>query len=176
MLAAAERGLDRVDWLISRIAAVVILLAMLLVSTDVVMRYAFHHPIFWVYDIVSIYILNLVVYLAVSEALRSGRHVSLGVRIGLLPPRLAFALRWLAWLVVAAFLCLLSWIAISATSHSVAIDEAQPGLVGWPLWLQKGIVALGLSVVSLRLVVILARAPSTGRLPAEEEEEEGKGE
>ena len=75
MLAAAERGLDRLDWLLSRIAAAVILLAMLLIATDVVMRYLFRHPIFWVYDVVSIYILNFIVYFAVSEALRSRRRV-----------------------------------------------------------------------------------------------------
>jgi len=172
MLAAVERGLDRLDWLLSRVAAVVILAAMLLISTDVVMRYAFNRPIFWVHDVVSLYILNLVVYFAISEALRAGRHVSLGVRIGLLPRRLAFALRWTAWLVVAAFLGLLTWICVTATAHSVAIDEAQAGLVSWPLWLQKGIVTSGLAVVTIRLLVTLARAPSTGRLPAEEEERE----
>ena len=96
MLAKAERGLDRLDWLLSRVAAIVILLAMMLISADVVMRYAFHAPIFWVYDVVSVYILNVIVYLTISEALRSGRHVALGVRVGLLPPRIAFALRWLA--------------------------------------------------------------------------------
>jgi hypothetical protein len=62
MLSVLERILFAIDWLLSRVAASVILAVMVLIVCDVFGRYLFSRPLPWVYDIVSIYVVNLVMY------------------------------------------------------------------------------------------------------------------
>jgi TRAP-type C4-dicarboxylate transport system permease small subunit len=110
MLAAIERILDRVDWLLSRLAAAVVLAVMVMIVCDVAGRYLFGRPLPWVYDLVSIYVINVVLYFMVSEVLRTQSHIELDLEIRLLPPRAWSVLQAIAWLAVAAALALAAWV------------------------------------------------------------------
>ena len=108
-LNAAEKALFGVDWLLSRIASLTNLVVMALIVCDVFGRYTISRPLPWVYDIVSIYVVNLVLYFMAAEVLRTRSHIELDLSARLLPKRAWSVLQGLAWLAVAFALGLAAW-------------------------------------------------------------------
>lgn len=162
MIAALERALNRVDWLLSRIAAVVVLAVMVMIVCDVAGRYAFSHPLPWVYDLVSIYVMNIVLYFMVSEVLRTQSHIELDLEVRLLPRRAWAVLQALAWLAVAVAISLVAWVMFQSMLDSYGKGEVHPGLYEWPVWLEKASVFLGLLLLTLRILVRCARFVQQG--------------
>lgn len=162
MIAAFERALNRVDWALSRLAAVVVLATMVMVTCDVFGRYVFSHPLPWVYDIVSIYVINVVLYAMVSEVLRTQAHIELDLEIRPLPPKAWSILQAIAWVAVAAVLALTTWVALRSMLESYAKGEVHPGLYDWPVWLEKASVAAGLCLLTLRILARCARFVQRG--------------
>lgn len=157
MLGFFERILSAVDWLLSRIVASVILAVMVLIVCDVFGRYLFSRPLPWVYDIVSIYVVNLILYLLASEVLRTRANIELDLHVRFLPERAWSVLQGLAWLCTAAVLALASWRVWMSMTDSLAAAEVHPGLYEWPVWVEKAVVALGLALLACRIVVRLCR-------------------
>ncbi|RYZ11921.1 MAG: TRAP transporter small permease subunit [Comamonadaceae bacterium] len=162
MLASMERALDRVDWLLSRIAALVVLAVMFLIVCDVFGRYAFGRPLPWVYDLVSIYVINLVLYFMASEVLRTQSHIELDLKLRLLPRPVWELLRLAGWLAVAGVLALAAWISCGSMLESLARREVHPGLYEWPVWIEKAAVTLGLGLLTLRILLRCARFATGG--------------
>jgi TRAP-type C4-dicarboxylate transport system permease small subunit len=163
MLAAIEKFLGRVDWLLSRLAAAIVLAVMVMIVCDVAGRYLFGRPLPWVYDLVSIYVLNMVLYFMVSEVLRTQSHIELDLEIRLLPPRAWSVLQAIAWLAVAAALALTTWVAFTSMLESWGKGEVHPGLYEWLVWVEKAVVTLGLGLLTLRILVRCARFAWHGR-------------
>jgi TRAP-type C4-dicarboxylate transport system permease small subunit len=157
MLTALERLLFAIDWLLSRIVALVILTVMVLIVCDVFGRYLFSRPLPWVYDIVSIYVVNLIMYFLASEVLRTRSNIELDLHFRLLPQRLWSALQGIAWLCVAAVLALASWRTWISMGESLAVGEIHPGLYEWPVWAEKAVVAIGLTLLACRILVRFCR-------------------
>jgi TRAP-type C4-dicarboxylate transport system permease small subunit len=157
MLSALERLLLAIDWVLSRIVALVILTVMVLIVCDVFGRYLFSRPLPWVYDIVSIYVVNLIMYFLASEVLRTRSNIELDLHFRLLPPRLWSALQGIAWFCVAAVLALASWRTWISMGESLAVGEIHPGLYEWPVWAEKAVVAIGLTLLACRILARFCR-------------------
>lgn len=153
MIDAIEKFLYRFDWCLSRLSAITVLATMIMVVFDVFCRYVFGKPLPWVYDLVSIYVINLILYSMASEVLRAGSHIELDLDLRLLPPQVWGALQALAWVAVGVALALTTWVAVEAMFESFAKSEVHPGLYEWPVWIEKGVVALGLGLLVLRIFV-----------------------
>ena len=162
MLNAAEKALFGVDWLLSRIASLTILVVMALIVCDVFGRYTLSRPLPWVYDIVSIYVVNLVLYFMAAEVLRTRSHIELDLRARLLPKRAWSVLQGLAWLTVAFALGLAAWRVGLSMTESFAAREVHPGLYEWPVWVEKAIVGLGLALLVCRILVRACRFVEQG--------------
>src|ERR1041385_6388240 len=52
---------------------------MIIVFSDVIMRYAFNRPFSWAYDLISIYLMAGIFFLVLSEAYASNAHVSVDI-------------------------------------------------------------------------------------------------
>ena len=157
MIDAAEKVLTWVDWALSRFAAIAVLATMAMIVCDVFGRYVFGKPLPWVYDVVSIYVINLVLYFMASEVLRSGSHIELDLDVRVLPMRVWGAIQAIAWIAVGVTLALSSWIAFDSMAESFSKREVHPGLYEWPVWIEKGVVAVGLALLVLRIAVRCCR-------------------
>jgi len=153
MIDAVEKFLFRVDWCLSRLSAITVLATMAMIVCDVFGRYVFGKPLPWVYDLVSIYVINLILYFMASEVLRAGSHIELDLDVRVLPPQAWAALQALAWVIVGVALALSSWVAFESMVVSMAKHEVHPGLYEWPVWIEKGVVALGLGLLMVRIVL-----------------------
>jgi TRAP-type C4-dicarboxylate transport system permease small subunit len=157
-----ESGLRRVDWLLARVTAVSTIAVMLIIVCDVIGRYGFSQPIPWVYDLVAIYFINVILYLMASDTLRTRGHIALDLHIRLLPLRAWMLLQGMAWLATAVVLALAGYRIALATLDSFIAREVHPGLYEWPVWLEKGIVALGLCLLVVRIALRLFRFVTSG--------------
>jgi TRAP-type C4-dicarboxylate transport system permease small subunit len=162
MLALLERTLRGFDWILSRLAATTILAVMLMIVVDVFGRYALSRPLPWVYDLVSIYVVNLVLFFMASEVLRTRSNIELDLHVRLLPRPAWQALQMLAWILVAVVVGVTDWRIVLSTLDSLSTGEVHPGLYEWPVWLEKAIVVLGLGVLGCRILVRLARFVAGG--------------
>ena len=59
---------------------------MMIVFSDVIMRYAFNRPFSWAYDLISLYLMAGVFFLVLSEAYTSRAHVSVDILQQKFPP------------------------------------------------------------------------------------------
>ncbi|MEX0408629.1 TRAP transporter small permease subunit [Aquibium sp. LZ166] len=155
-LSWAGRGVDGLERLAITGASLCILAIMVVVALDVVMRYAFHAPLGWVYDLVSNYLMVGAFFLAVSETFRRGGHVAVDLFRNMLRPRVR---RWIdagsALMVLPVLLAMVvtGW---QSTARSLARDEAIPGVIAWPMWASYVFVPLGVGLLLLRVALHLA--------------------
>lgn len=157
MLAALERSLDRIDWLLSRLAALLVLAVMVMIVCDVAGRYLLSRPLPWVYDVVSIYVINMIMYFMASEVLRTQSHIELDLQVRFLPPKAWGLLQALAWVAAAAVLALTTWVVAQSMVESFGKREVHPGLYEWPVWVEKATIVLGLGLLTLRILARLVR-------------------
>ena len=79
------RVIDRLEDFLASLAGVILLLIIVCVSLEIVMRYFFKEPLFWVVEL-SEYGLLYITFLAAPWLLRQGGHVQVDVVINHLPP------------------------------------------------------------------------------------------
>jgi TRAP-type C4-dicarboxylate transport system permease small subunit len=101
-----------------------------------------------------------------SETLRRHGHIALDLKIRFLPARWWGALQAVAWLCVVAALLATTIVVGQSALESLARGEVHPGRYEWPVWLEKGIVALGLALLTVRVVLMIARYAASGCSPA----------
>ena len=70
----------------SSVAAAFMFAIMIIVFSDVIMRYAFNKPFSWAYDLISLYLMAGIFFLVLSEAYASNAHVSVDILQQKFPP------------------------------------------------------------------------------------------
>jgi TRAP-type C4-dicarboxylate transport system permease small subunit len=144
---------------------------MMVVTGDVVMRYLFHSPFSWAYDLIALYMMAGVFYFVLSDAHREKMHVG----IDILQCRMGTRFRHLADLLTAlislTLFSLIAYVGAESARESFANDEVMAGSIPWPMWLSAIIVPIGSALLALRLVLQSIRhllGLTTGRaLPPE---------
>jgi len=162
-LSWAGRGVEGLERLAIIGASLCILAIMVVVTLDVVMRYAFHAPLGWVYDLVSIYLMVGAFFLAVSETFRHGGHVAVDLFRNMMRPGLRRAVDAAAALMVLPVLLAMVANGWQSTARALARDETIPGVVAWPMWASYVLVPLGIGLLVLRVALHLADLLGGGR-------------
>ena len=146
-LMAAERPL-------LYIVCILTLVVMFVVAGDALGRYLFNQPLGFTIDLVSKFLLPAIMYLALSETLRRGDHINVGVFASLMPWRLALFLLGIGLLASAA---LATAVVIEVTSKSYHTWERNIIAFGpypWPIWLEEAIVAVSWAALCARLWLV----------------------
>ena len=152
----------RIDWLLSRIAPSTILAVMFLIVVDVFGRYMSARPCRGsTTSSRSTSSTWSCIFLA-SEVLRTRSNIELDLHLRLLPQRLWSALQGMRLACVATVLALAAWQVWSSMADSLAIGEVHPGLYEWPVWAEKAVVALGLTLLTCRILVRFCRFVERG--------------
>ena len=145
------------------VAGVLLILMMVITAIDVVMRYAFNAPLAWGFDLVTHYMLVASFFFSFSIALRMGEHVAVDYFTRKFHPdvrRWAMSIAWGTCGVLTALIAVMSMV---ETVHAWKQAEIIAGVIPWPVWVQKMIVALGATPLSLRLLLL-----SVGAVPSAE--------
>jgi TRAP-type C4-dicarboxylate transport system permease small subunit len=167
---AAERMQQAVDAVTDRMALAsggLFLLLSLYIGADVILRYGFGFSTA-ASDEIGGYALAVGGALALAHALRAGAHVRIDVLLPHLPAPARALLSWAAMVLMAAFAVLLAVAIWRLALESYQTDTRAVSYLRTPLALPQGLMALGLTVLSVEAVVSLIAAAvesvRTGRL------------
>jgi TRAP-type C4-dicarboxylate transport system permease small subunit len=101
--------------------------------------------------------LIVVVYLGLAPAQRRGDNFQVDLLVRLLPQGAQHALGMLWRLIVVVMIGLLAWLTVGEAVHSTEMGESSFGVIAFPIWPSRIVLAAGLSILALQLAVELAR-------------------
>jgi TRAP-type C4-dicarboxylate transport system permease small subunit len=151
----AERALRGVETASERVAALIMVAIMVIVSGDVIMRYALHRPIVWAYDLISVYLMASVFFLSLSAAYATQHQVAVDIFVRGLGPRGRRIAESATCAVSLPFFALLAWVGATRAYVAWWHGDALAGLIAWPTWPALMLVPLGSGLLVARLTVRL---------------------
>ncbi|WP_298430489.1 TRAP transporter small permease subunit [Ottowia sp.] len=167
---AARQALRLCEDLLAAVAGFVLLAMMGVTALDVVLRYAFNAPLSWGFDVVTNYLLVATFFFSFSFALRMGEHVAVDYFV---PHFHESVRRWamsVAWLACGALAAVVAAIAAREAFHAWRQGEIIAGVIPWPVWVQKLIIALGMAPLAIRLLLLAIGAVPHERMSKVETE------
>lgn len=144
-----------VEKAVSTIAAIFMFAIMMIVFSDVVMRYVFNRPFSWAYDLISLYLMAGVFFLILSEAYASHAHVSVDILQQRFAPAMIRVTEIVTCLVGISVFSLIAWLGLLRAIDSFRSSDVMAGAIPWPMWPSIGLVPFGAGLITLRLVLHL---------------------
>ena len=148
MLDGILRAVGRIEKIASTIAAVFMFAIMMIVFSDVIMRYVFNRPFSWAYDLISIYLMAGVFFLVLSEAYTSRAHVSVDILQQKFPPAMIRLSEIVTCIVGIVVFSLIAYLGFAVPFLMAVIAHATSAAT--PL----GIAAVVTAVLALRLLPV----------------------
>jgi TRAP-type C4-dicarboxylate transport system permease small subunit len=150
--ATATRLIARIDNALVTVAALAILAIMLIVVVDVTARYLFNAPLSWSFDFISNYLMGASFFFALSETLRRDHHVNVDILYVHFPLRMRRMCKMVSWVLTSVLFALMAWLAAKAAVERFVNHDVIAGAIAWPTWIPAAIGAIGLVMMTLRLV------------------------
>ncbi len=152
-LLALHRSVSLVERGLVALAAVAVFAMMLVLVVDVGGRYLFNRPLAWSYDVISIYMLPLVVYLAIADAYRRNQHISVDLIYNSLGRTGKRLVRLLAAVIVVAVMSPIAWLAAGQAITRYENKVVISGSILWPTWIPALFLAAGAGLLIVRALV-----------------------
>ncbi len=151
------RGIDRLNRLLAGLSMVAMLVACGILTGSVVTRYFLKMPTDW-QDEASVFLMVGATFLSGAYVQAHRGHIGIGLLSGLLSERWNRARAWLCDLICLLFCSFFAW--KSWTLWLEAWREGQTTDSTWapPLWIPYGLMAAGMTVLSLQLALQVAGA------------------
>jgi TRAP-type C4-dicarboxylate transport system permease small subunit len=160
------KALATIEKIASTIAAVFMFAIMIIVFSEVIMRYAFNKPFSWAYDLISLYLMAGVFFLVLSEAYTERAHVSVDILQQKFSPAMIRLSEIVTCIVGITVFALIAWLGFLRAVDSFRSSDVMAGAIPWPMWPSIGMVPFGAGLITLRLAVHLighALSLATGR-------------
>jgi TRAP-type C4-dicarboxylate transport system permease small subunit len=155
VIKASLRALTAIERVTSTIAAFFMFAIMIIVFSDVVMRYVFNRPFSWAYDLISLYIMAGVFFLSLSGTYAVNGHIS----VDILLPRFSASIQRLCIiisnLVGLAIFIPITWLGYQRALDNFTSSDVLAGAIPWPTWASAALVPIGAGILALRLAVHL---------------------
>lgn len=148
-----------------------LLAIMLVIVVDVVMRYLFSSPLSWSYDLIGMYLVTLVFFLALADTFRRGGHIRVDLFEGLRKTRFFAVAEILGLCASLLFFALILDQATTTALEAFLAGDVLDGTIPWPTWPPYAFAALGVALLIMRVALNLARrfvALSAGRIYEQE--------
>jgi TRAP-type C4-dicarboxylate transport system permease small subunit len=150
-----ESTLSALERIVTSVAVACLFAIMLIVVADVFMRYAINRPFSFTYDLVGLYLMAGLFYLALSQTYAIHAHVSVDIlvhRFSIPARRICEIITCLCGVAVFA---LITWLGLDRALESYASGDVLAGAIPWPSWVSAALVPLGCAVLTLRLLLHL---------------------
>ncbi|MCU4178857.1 TRAP transporter small permease [Bosea sp. BH3] len=147
------RLLARVENALGWLAALAMIAMMLVVFCDVLMRYIFHSPLSWAYDLISLYLVAAVFYFSLSAAYSEGAHVNVDI-LQQTFPKTGIRLSEIVTAAVGTMIFgLIAYFGALKTIDAFVEKDVLSGAIAWPTWPANALVPLGCGLLALRLTL-----------------------
>ncbi|MFT5175094.1 MAG: tripartite ATP-independent transporter DctM subunit [Gammaproteobacteria bacterium] len=148
--------IDRFSASVVALSTVALLVMVAIIVYEVVSRYVFNEPTFWVTEI-STYILLGLTYAALAQAQREGTHIQVELIIGWVSEEKRKTMELVSGWVGLLFLVFLAWQVIVFVFTEYVNDTRDWGLLSTPQWIPEVPVAIGLVSFCLAVLADLYR-------------------
>ena len=139
------------------VAALGVLLMCVLVTGAVVVRYVFNWPVVWVPEIVG-YLMVALVFLALGETMLANRHIKIDLVVGRLPRRLRNIVDLVTLTLSIGVAGFFTWHGVNTMLRSLDYGRRDAfGALNLPLWIPQMALPIGLSVLTLVVVLLACR-------------------
>jgi len=129
---------------------------MVIVFADVAMRYLLNAPLAWSYDLISLYMMVAVFFLALSVTQRDHHHVRVDILLARCPPRVRHAMEIIGNALTAVVMFAIVVQGGAKAWGNWSSQAVVAGAIPWPTWLNAVLVPLGAGLLLLRLLVSMA--------------------
>lgn len=148
-----DKIVSNLERLLLLICSLAILLAMVITTIDVVLRYGFSKQLGWTFDFVMLYLLPAAYYLAFSYAMKNGAHLSVDFFVDKLPAVLTKMVYPLVLVVGASLFFYIGYLMATEAYSSFKGGETLFGSISWLTWPTGAIMGVSFFVFSIRLVL-----------------------
>lgn len=133
------------------LGALMVAVLLFIVAYEVISRYFFNEPTYWVTEI-STYLVVGIVFLSLGLAYRRKEHIRIEFAVDMLPenlrkPVMSFA-EWLGVFFVASSV----WQTVRFVVSEYTIDSRSWGLLSIPLWIPQSMVLVGMAVLLIAML------------------------
>ena len=153
VLARCDRILRVVEKAGVAIAGILMFMIMLVVVTDVVMRYFFNSPLSWSYELISLYLMVGCFFFALSDTLAANAHVSVDILHLYMPERLRHAAEFVGYFLATPVFAAIFYMSVINTWDAYQGGDVLAGHIPWPTWLSSICVPIGVGVTVLRMAL-----------------------
>lgn len=161
VLAAVASVLAMFNKLVLRLSMVALMLTAAVLTYSVVVRYFFHQPTDW-QDEASVFLLVGVIFLCAAYVQSLRGHIGIEALAGILSPMANRVRLFLVDLVSFLFCAFFSWKSWTLFHEAWVDGQTTSSTFAPPLWIPYSMMALGMSVLTLQLLVqVLTRITGT---------------
>jgi TRAP-type C4-dicarboxylate transport system permease small subunit len=149
------KALGAIEKIASTIAAAFMFAIMMIVFSDVIMRYVFNKPFSWAYDLISMYLMAGVFFLVLSEAYTSRAHVSVDILQQKFSPAMIRLSEIATCVVGIVVFSLIAYLGFLRAVDNYQSADVMAGAIPWPMWPSVGLVPFGAGLITIRLAAHL---------------------
>lgn len=161
-LSMAAQGLVYVHRVLVMLSMVAMLVACLVLTSGVVMRYFFNMPTDWQDELTQFLLVGAV--FACGGAVQAQRgHIGIEAVASLLPPAANRWRRWACDLVSLAFCTFFCWKSWTLLQEAWVEGMTTESTWASPLWIPYGLMAGGMTLLSLQLLIQVLAGPGRRR-------------
>lgn len=131
-------------------AAAAMAAMMCIVVADVLMRYVFDSPLVWSYDLIGLYLVGAVFFLALPDTMQHHGHIALDVFQPMIPFRIKHVALALGFAASALLLGAITWLELLEAIDTFQADDRIAGIVPFPTWVSHAVLTAGMSILTLR--------------------------
>jgi TRAP-type C4-dicarboxylate transport system permease small subunit len=150
-MAYFEAVLKWIEALCQHVAAGIILAIMFIVFSDVLMRYVANSPISWAYDVINLYLMAGLYFLALSYTYAAHAHIGVDILLHRLPKVGVRLAECLSCLVAIPLFALISKAGFERGHENWANGDVVSGPIAWPTWIGPAVMAVGAGLMVARL-------------------------
>jgi TRAP-type C4-dicarboxylate transport system permease small subunit len=155
MIRRLQSALAGIERAVTSIAVICLFAIMLIVVADVFMRYAVNRPFSFTYDLVGLYLMAGLFYLALSDTFAIHAHVSVDILVHRFSPSVRRLCEILTCLCGITVFSLITWLGLNRAIENFVDGDVLAGAIPWPSWASAALVPLGCAVLTVRLLLHL---------------------
>lgn len=148
-----NRALVWMDLGLMTVAAAAMAVIMVVVTLDATLRYTLSAPLMWSYDLIGLYLMVTVFFLALPDTLNHHGHIAVDLFQSMIPFRLRHLFLGVGYALSTWVMVLIAWGAGTRFLMAFTRNERIAALIPWPTWIAYLLVVVGSTALVLRCLV-----------------------
>lgn len=143
--------ITRIEGFAEIVADVLLFAIMVIVFLDVLLRYLFNSPLFWAFDVISLYLMAAVFFLSLSAAYSAHCHIGIDILVQSFSKNGQRIAEIFTCLLAIPFFSLVIAVGTERAYNHWFNGDAISGLIAWPTWIGAALVPIGCFLLVIRL-------------------------